>query len=1319
MRRRCSGGSGGVALITTLIMLSIITIMTVAFLALSRRERASVEVMKDVSSARQMANMALERVQAETVSRIFTRTNLLAYTYLSSTNFINPEGFVSGNTNLSNVSYTNQNGRILDRREDLLLNLANLQFDPRAPVFYNTNIAGTNRPSPNRDFRFWLDLNRNMEYEASGYVPVFDVNGRTNGEVALVSGDPEWIGVLEDPTRRHGPDNRFIGRYAFLALPVGRSLDLNFIHNQAKRPQDPLADGFYRDQGVGSWEINLAAFLRQLNTNIWDANSYDYITNLNANSQGIAFSDAKDLLLARYMEDPNSPVKGYENLPLVHEVFKETPPNRVFEVFREDLVDGFTDGLVINENRNPPADNDEPSTRPWPGAPSTNAYFDPQELFDPNPYYHKPAANKYFTSRLTLAGSNRFSRATYDRYSFYRMLGQMGMDSLPATRGRINLNYDNRTDLGMTNPATQQIFTQHRAIDFVEWTPAAFVTNAADRILRANFPDTGICITNIPLYPTNLYAANVHRCLQLAANIYEAGFHGMENRNLYSNDPEFEFPRVYQPLFGADTITVNGTNTEFIYIKGYRQITNRQPVLRNPWRDLHLQSDRQAMLNTRPQAESNNIFGIPLVIAAREGLPNFNEFSLQTLISTTRKIQLSKRSVFGSAVEEFPSITNQAYIFSITNRVGAELWNAYSRDFNQNGNLDVRIAFTNFMTYQITNLAGDAVLWGQSRTTPPEKTINPWPGTPQVQDTAGYQSPFEDGFHEILTLLAPSRYSESNERFEEYDENNPRWDPNNEFPTPALGLQITNRVTCMVYDANSDALIDFVNLADMVVNIDLRRELLGREVEGSVSEAGEMWDMRKVQGTGASGIPEGVVNQIEVAKGNRQAPDWVDVHSGTGQVADKEMQIASFRRFTGLAPAYYPNTFPPVEPRQQTTMQSPYTPSRVLLDVRKYEANDPLVHFTPEDLLDPESDERPKIIPLAQFVTGGGIDSIFRQQDTLGRLNTRFRPWGGNPNEDPASDPQSSDLKVKDPAIVRSDAWDFRTNRYENLGALGAVHRGTPWQTVYMKSGFDRTGNLDVRSWLRWSGERLNLRIPILHTNYLADGTFKTNWVEMLSTTHPTNDWKLMDLFTTAFYDNAARGLLSVNQTNTAAWAAVMGGVEVMRDAQPVTQGSEVVDPNSYVVIDPATAEFWDILNGTNGLNRVRAETNLFNGRWRGLFPDQGSFMAAPKLTLESPYIDKDSDYLTDEVVEKLPRQIMSLVKQDEPRLVVYAFGQALEPAPNSIYQGLDDYNGMVTNYQVSASFVTKTLLEFSGDPENPEEGVRLHTVSHNILYED
>ena len=61
-------------------------------------------------------------------------------------------------------------------------------------------------------------------------------------------------------------------------------------------------DGFLRNQGVGSWEINLAAFLTDLNTNEWDPitvslTSYNYLATPN---RGAGFEDSLALLKYRY-----------------------------------------------------------------------------------------------------------------------------------------------------------------------------------------------------------------------------------------------------------------------------------------------------------------------------------------------------------------------------------------------------------------------------------------------------------------------------------------------------------------------------------------------------------------------------------------------------------------------------------------------------------------------------------------------------------------------------------------------------------------------------------------------------------------------------------------------------------------------------------------------------------------------------------------------------------------------------------------------------------------------------------------------------------
>ena len=431
----------GIALVITLILLSVTLVMAVAFLALSRRDRNAVATTTDTAMARLAADSALAAVQAQIAANIFSTTNVGAYNFglLVSTNYINGDGFDSTVTyvNPTNVSYVYPNGNPLTAN-DLIQNSANLLFLPRAPVF-----VPTNQPPYGYDFRYYLDLNRNGRFETNGNILELDSLGNPIGIPGLHVGDPEWIGVLERPDQPHGPNNHFIARYAFLAQPIGNGLDLNYIHNQAVSRDVNTTynlagvddDGYFRNQGVGSWELNLAAFLADLNTNIWSqdnfstANYYQYNEPMNYN-RGIAFEDARALLSYRYNFNYNSLETANNFFPFANSVF----PN--------DLIDGYSDGpQQTTVDTNADFFFDVPS-RPWMGANNTNRFFSiASELFDPTKSSGGPVFNG-FTNRLINTGS---SNATYDRYTFYRMLDQLGTDS-SADDGKMNLNYRNVTN---------------------------------------------------------------------------------------------------------------------------------------------------------------------------------------------------------------------------------------------------------------------------------------------------------------------------------------------------------------------------------------------------------------------------------------------------------------------------------------------------------------------------------------------------------------------------------------------------------------------------------------------------------------------------------------------------------------------------------------------------------------------------------------------------------------------------------------------------------------------------------------------------------
>jgi hypothetical protein len=211
-----------------------------------------------------MAEAAVARSQAEIVSRIIASSNLLDYSFLVSTNFISPYGFNASLpqvlSNPTNVNYERVlgGGLMSANSPNWLRNIANLQYDPRPPVF----IQVTNDPRVPLDFRFYFDLNRNGRFESNGVLPQLSADGRwlnTNrfiwraGDVVLSNafvGDPEWVSMLQHPAI---PTRRPIGSSG--AWPIsstcGQEPGPEFHGQPCLRLNDTRLqlDGYYRNQG--------------------------------------------------------------------------------------------------------------------------------------------------------------------------------------------------------------------------------------------------------------------------------------------------------------------------------------------------------------------------------------------------------------------------------------------------------------------------------------------------------------------------------------------------------------------------------------------------------------------------------------------------------------------------------------------------------------------------------------------------------------------------------------------------------------------------------------------------------------------------------------------------------------------------------------------------------------------------------------------------------------------------------------------------------------------------------------------------------------
>src|SRR5690606_31264622 len=113
-----------------------------------------------------------------------------------------------------------------------------------------------------------------------------------------------------------------------------------------------------------------------------------------------------------------------------------------------------------------------------------------------------------------------------------------------------------------------------------------------------------------------------------------------------------------------------------------------QPIL-----DLLSVANPALLIQNQGRPEDVLVFGVPLVIGAKKGLPNFNEFQFETKFMLTRKLQLVKNQ-FGR-IEK----TNQFFTMYLTMPSAAEFWNSYQADYG----VPVDIYITNYVSMLLTN----------------------------------------------------------------------------------------------------------------------------------------------------------------------------------------------------------------------------------------------------------------------------------------------------------------------------------------------------------------------------------------------------------------------------------------------------------------------------------------------------------------------------------------------------------------------------------------------------------------------------------------
>ncbi|MEE2813956.1 MAG: hypothetical protein VX945_05640 [Verrucomicrobiota bacterium] len=235
----------GAVLVVALVMLAMVTFLVVAFVGFARFERASV-----TASMRQTeANFASQDAMAIASGQII---NLM-------TNGL-PFGLrVSERTN----------------------------FNQFVPVYIDTN--GDGKQDRNSTY---LNLNSETNRIPNPLTPRFDdaFGFQDANHTVNRLGDPEWIGILKDSSRPHGPDNRFVARAAFMTVPLSRSLNVRYHHHVNLNQPVPA---HVRSQGLKHGEINLAAPLYHIDPTLFSLPRYNPNKYANAfHGLGSAVGDA-------------------------------------------------------------------------------------------------------------------------------------------------------------------------------------------------------------------------------------------------------------------------------------------------------------------------------------------------------------------------------------------------------------------------------------------------------------------------------------------------------------------------------------------------------------------------------------------------------------------------------------------------------------------------------------------------------------------------------------------------------------------------------------------------------------------------------------------------------------------------------------------------------------------------------------------------------------------------------------------------------------------------------------------------------------------
>jgi hypothetical protein len=349
-----------------------------------------------------------------------------------------------------------------------------------------------------------------------------------------------------------------------------------------------------------------------------------------------------------------------------------------------------------------------------------------------------------------------------------------------------------------------------------------------------------------------------------------------------------------------------------------------------------------------------------------------------------------------------------------------------------------------------------------------------------------------------------------------------------------------------------------------------------------------------------------------------------------------------------------------------TSALVPFIPTAKINNYRTWQVNDPLVHYMAAGLTD--------IIRATNRPTNVKPGTATNVLPNLRLINTRFQPWGGNPAN---PDDLTTDMAYKDALITRSDDWDFPNGLPLSFNWLGRVHRGTPWQTVYLKSS-----TVNLNQWQLLTGNA-----------DIADAQLSM----------PTNDWHLASLMVSLLNTNAPAALLSVNQSD---WSPAFGaGINVL---------TNTLDDGVMGIIPPQPLQFASLTMSSNSPQAavIANGINTFRSSRPGhYFYDIGDLLGAPELSANTPWLnlsDMQRRYgINDAAYEIIPSQILPRLRTDSIGSIAAGNGQfqiqftGLEGYPYTIETSTNLINWSPVSTQSPTNGVL-TFTDFAGASAAP-----------------